>query len=116
MDYIYGAGEITTFKYIDKQGRSHRYVPDFQYKNNFIEVKPHGWQQQTEVYNKLVLVQIQNDIDLSIYDDELLEDFMPKISRSEFYSKCKSLFRENNKIFYRDIFNKIGDVRSEYII
>lgn len=39
-DFKYGWNNVQTFKYTDTQNKIHTYLPDFQIKNFFIEVKP----------------------------------------------------------------------------
>lgn len=112
IKYKYGGGIIQTFKY-NLGGKLHTYTPDFQCKDIFIEVKPNGWQCRGNNFEKLYTVQLQNNIILFIYDDDVIDDYMPKISRCNFLQRIKKYIK-NDYISFDEIYQEIGDVRSEY--
>lgn len=112
-NFIYGAKTIQKFNYM-YEDEKHIYIPDFQIKDIFIEVKPNNWECNNQVFNKIYLVQRQNNIFLFIYDDTILQDLMPKITRNNFYTKVEKL-KKFNVVDYVDMFNYIGDIRSNYI-
>ena len=115
LKYIYGGGNIQCFKYI-LNNKQHKYIPDFQVNDIFIEVKPTGWQSKDDCWNKLQAVQYQNQILLYVYDDDYIDDYMSKITRNKFLyyvDKCKNNINEIN---FLDLYKKIGDVRNENFI
>lgn len=111
IKYKYGGGIIQTFQY--KLGNKlHTYTPDFQCDDVFIEVKPNGWESISNNFEKLTTVQLQNNILLFIYDDDAIDDYMPKISRCNFLQRIKKYIK-NECITFNEIYQEIGDVRSE---
>lgn len=114
INYNYGMKIVKKFKYIINN-KVHTYTPDFEYKDMYIEVKPNGWQMCKENFNKLYAVQLQNRIFLTVYDDDVIEDFVPKINRNQFYEKSEKCIKEG-KIYYEDLYNSVGDVRSNVLI
>lgn len=113
-NYIYGIGKIQRFKY-RLNNKTHFYYPDFQINDFFIEVKPNGWNSNIDVFNKIMSVQRQNKIMLVIYDDDLIAEFLPYITRDKFYEVCENCIK-NGKIYYNDLYKCIGDIRSKLLI
>lgn len=111
-NYIYGAGSIQKLKYKDFNGNTHVYIPDFQVGSLFIEVKPSGWEHNEEVYNKMLLVKQQNDVVITVYDDNALSDYMCRLDRYRFYNISNELEKENC-LDFNNLLCRIGDVRSE---